>query len=150
MQRPSRLFVRTALAMLVLFGGPRPGFAAEQLLPPDEAFKFKASLNGTNTVVAEFVVAKNHYLYKTKTRFALKNCRGVMIREVSLPAGEMKSDPFFGLIEVYKVPIRVEIAIDRAPRAKAFTLLASYQGCNEKLGVCYPPIEKTVEMRFPQ
>jgi thiol:disulfide interchange protein DsbD len=40
--------------------------------------------------------------------------------------------------------------LTRAPKAKGFTLLATYQGCNEKLGVCYPPIKKTVEMRFPQ
>lgn len=119
-------------------------------LPPDEAFKFKASFKRADTVVAEIIPAKKHYLYKSKTRFALKNASGVFIREVKLPAGETKNDPFFGLIEVYKVPVTVEILLDRAPKAKAFTLLASYQGCDEKLGICYPPIEKSVEMKFPQ
>ncbi len=121
-----------------------------EALPPDEAFKFKAALKGADTVVAEIIPAKKHYLYKNKTRFALKNASGVLIREVKLPAGEKKDDPFFGPVEVYKAPVTVEILLDRGPKAKAFTLLASYQGCNEKLGVCYPPIEKSVEMKFSQ
>lgn len=148
-QRCFRLLAPVTLAALVLIG-TGPGFAAEQPLPPDEAFRFKASFKRPGTVVAEIILAENHYLYKSKTRFALKNASGVLIRQVSLPAGEMKNDPFFGPIEVYKARVVVDIALDRAPKAQAFTLYATYQGCNEKLGVCYPPIEKTVEMRFPQ
>lgn len=148
-QRCFRLLAPVMLTALVLIG-TSPGFAADQPLPPDEAFKFKASFKRPDTVIAEIVPAKSHYLYKSKTRFALKNASGVLIRQVSLPAGEMKNDPFFGPIEVYKTPVVVEVALDRAPKAQAFTLYAMYQGCNEKLGVCYPPIEKTIEMRFPQ
>lgn len=149
-QEPSHQPLRVILAALILLGGPYSVVAADQPLPPDEAFSFKASFKRADTVVAEIIPAKKHYLYKHKTRFALKNASGVLIREVKLPAGEKKDDPFFGPIEVYKVPVTVEILLDRAPKAKAFTLLASYQGCNEKLGVCYPPIEKSVEMKFPQ
>ena len=50
-------------------------------------------------MVAEIIPAKKHYLYKNKVRFALKNASGVMIKEVRLPSGEMKNDPYFGLIE---------------------------------------------------
>jgi hypothetical protein len=32
---------------------------------------------------------------------------------------------------------------------KNFTLLATYQGCNEWLGVCYPPIEKSFDLVLP-
>ena len=64
------------------------------------------------------------------------------------PSGEMKNDPYFGLIEVYKSPVVAEIVLERAPKGKALTLYASYQGCNEKLGICYPPIEKTVDLKF--
>lgn len=149
-QQPSHQLVRVTLAAFVLLGGPHSVVAADQPLPPDEAFSFKASFKRADTVVAEIIPAKNHYLYKNKTRFVLKNASGVLIREVRLPAGETKNDPFFGPVEVYKAPVTVEILLDRGPKAKPFTLLASYQGCNEKLGVCYPPIEKSVEMKFPQ
>ena len=46
--------------------------AAEEPLPPDQAFRLKASLKGSDTVVAEIIPAKKHYLYKNKVRFALK------------------------------------------------------------------------------
>lgn len=142
------LLARLALFSFMLVGAFHPASAAEEPLPPDEAFRFKASLKRADTVVAEIIPAKKHYLYKNKVRFALKNANGVMIREVKLPAGELKNDPFFGLIEVYKAPVVAEIILDRAPKTRAFTLYASYQGCNEKLGVCYPPIEKTIDMKF--
>ena len=125
-------------------------FAADQPLPPDEAFRFNATLKDKDTVVATIVVARNHYLYKDKTRFALKNSSGVLIKEVLMPKGEMKYDPLFGRVEVFKVPISVTIPLERAPKAKGFTLYASYQGCNEKLGVCYPPTSKTMDFVFSE
>ncbi|MCK5886480.1 MAG: protein-disulfide reductase DsbD N-terminal domain-containing protein, partial [Alcanivorax sp.] len=88
-------------------------------------------------------------LYKSKVIFALKNASGVMIRQVQLPAGEVKNDPFFGQMEVYHKPIQAEIILDRSPKAKSLTLLARYQGCNEKIGVCYPPIDKSVDLELP-
>lgn len=150
MQRPSPRLTHATLAALVLSGGLSSGLASEQPLPPDEAFKFKVSFKSADTVLAEIVPAKSHYLYKSKTRFLLKNANGVSIRQVRLPQGEMKNDPFFGLIEVYKTPVRAEIAVDHTSKAPTFTLFASYQGCNEKIGLCYPPIEKSVEMKFPK
>jgi thiol:disulfide interchange protein DsbD len=54
------------------------------------------------------------------------------------------------LIEVYKIPVRVEMTLDRASTARALTLHATYQGCNEQIGLCYPPIEKTIDMRLPR
>ncbi len=123
--------------------------AAEEPLPPDQAFKLKVSLRSPNTVIAEFTPAKGHYLYKNKTFFALKNSGGVLIREVRLPPGEVKNDPFFGTMETYKKPIQVEIILDRTPKAKRLTLLANYQGCNEKIGVCYPPQQKSFELSLP-
>jgi len=122
--------------------------AAEQPLPPDDAFKFSATLKGNDSVVAKIILAKNHYLYKSKTRFALKNASGVMLKEIQMPVGEMKNDPFFGMIEVYKVPITVTLPLERSPKAQGLTVYATYQGCNEALGICYPPIEKTVDLKF--
>ncbi len=123
--------------------------AAEEPLPPNQAFKLKVSLRSPTTVIAEFTPAKGHYLYKNKTFFALKNSSGVLIREVRLPPGEVKNDPFFGTMETYKKPFAVEIVLDRTPKAKRLTLLANYQGCNEKIGVCYPPQQKSFELTLP-
>lgn len=136
-----------AIQILMLQAGV--ALAAEEPLPPDQAFRLKVTLRGPNTVIAEFTPAKGHYLYKNKTFFALNNSSGVLIREVRLPPGEVKNDPFFGTMETYKQPIQIEIVLDRTPKAKRFTLLANYQGCNEKLGLCYPPIQKSLNLTLP-
>jgi len=52
-------------------------------------------------------------------------------------------------MEIYKKPMLAAITLDRAPKAKRFTLLATYQGCNEKIGLCYPPIEKSLNLVLP-
>ncbi|MDA8255828.1 MAG: protein-disulfide reductase DsbD N-terminal domain-containing protein [Betaproteobacteria bacterium] len=146
----SKYAVIVAIQLLALQSVLVPGVAAaEEPLPPDEAFKLKVSVRGSDTVVAEFTPAKDHYLYKNKTFFALKNASGVLIKEVRLPPGEVKNDPFLGTMETYKKPFRAEIILDRKPTAKRLTLLASYQGCNEKIGVCYPPQQKSFDLVLP-
>ena len=146
----SKHAVIVAIQLLALQGAFVPGVAAaEEPLPPDEAFKLKVFAKGSNSVVAEFTTAKGHYLYKNKTFFALRNSSGVLIKEVRLPPGEVKNDPFLGTMETYKKPFRAEIILDRKPPTKRLTLLASYQGCNEKIGVCYPPQQKPFDLVLP-
>lgn len=127
--------------------GPAPA-AQEQPLPPEQAFVVAAKLKGANVVAVEIIPARKHYLYKSKTRFALKNSPGVVIRDVVLSSGEIKDDPFFGRIEVYKGTARADITLDRKPSAGGVTLIAYFQGCNEALGICYPPLERSIEMKF--
>ena len=120
----------------------------DELIEPDLAFKLNVTAKGANTLMAELIPAKGYYLYKDKIRFSLKDAGGATISAVKLPAGEMKTDQIFGKTEVYKKAIPVEIQLTRPADAKAnaITLVASYQGCHEKLGVCYPPIEKTLNL----
>ena len=135
--------------LLAVLAMVRPAPAAqEQPLPPEQAFVVTAKLKGANVVAVEIIPAKKHYLYKSKTRFALKNSPGVGIRDVVLSSGEIKNDPFFGRIEVYKGTARADITLDRKPSAGGMTLIAYFQGCNEALGICYPPLERSTELRF--
>ncbi len=121
----------------------------DELIEPDQAFKLQVAVKGPNTLLAELAPAKGYYLYKERIRFSLKDGNGVAISAVKLPAGEMKTDQIFGKTEVYRKPIPVEITLKRGARADKATLVASYQGCHEKLGVCYPPIEKTLTLALP-
>lgn len=142
--------LKTAVAgLLAVFAMVRPALAAqEQPLPPEQAFVVTAKLKSANAVAVEIIPAKKHYLYKSKTRFALKNAPGVGIRDVVLSSGEIKDDPFFGRIEVYKGTARADITLDRKPSVGGMTLIAYFQGCNEALGICYPPLERSIELKF--
>jgi thiol:disulfide interchange protein len=131
--------------LMSLFSAPEE----DELLEPDLAFKLSVTAKGTDTLLADLVPARGYYLYKERIQFSVKNGNGVDLKEVKFPAGEMKTDQIFGRTEVYKKAVPVEIALDKAMKGKSITLVASYQGCHEKLGVCYPPIEKTVNLVLP-
>jgi thiol:disulfide interchange protein DsbD len=121
----------------------------EELLEPDLAFKMRVAASSSTTLVVDLIPANGYYLYRDRIRFALKNTRGVVIKSVKLPVGKVKDDPTFGRMETYEKPVQAEIALERAPNAKTLTLAASYQGCNEKTGVCYPPQDKEVNLTLP-
>lgn len=120
-----------------------------KMLPPDEAFRLQATVSGNNTILVELTPADGYHLYRDKIRFTLKNSTGVAIDAVKLPRGEIKKDEIFGEIELYMRSTTAEIVLKREPTVKNIALRAAYQGCEGKLGVCYPPMEKELDVVFP-
>lgn len=121
----------------------------DELIEPDLAFRLKVYAKGPNTVIAELLPAKGYYLYKEKVRVEPAKDSGVTVTGLKFPPGEMKTDQIYGRTEVFKVPTPVEVSLKRPPSVKNVNLTVSYQGCHEKLGVCYPPIDKTVSVALP-
>lgn len=128
-----------------LFGKP----SEDELIEPDLAFRLNVSAKGPNTVIAELIPAKGYYLYKEKVRIVPAKDSGVTVTGLTFPKGEMKTDQIYGRTEVFKIAAPVEVSLKRPPSAKNVALTVSYQGCHEKLGVCYPPIDKTVNVALP-
>ncbi|SEO07836.1 thiol:disulfide interchange protein DsbD [Nitrosospira multiformis] len=121
----------------------------QELLPPDEAFKLKVKVRDANTLVAQFEPAKNYYLYKDKVAFKPQT-PGTTVENISLPQGKMKSDVTFGEVEVFHEPFEALISLKRnASSDDKLTLVATYQGCNEPIGVCYAPISKVIDLTLP-
>ena len=121
----------------------------QELLPPDQAFKLTIKVRNENTLVAEFEPTKNYYLYKDKISFKPQS-DGTLIEKVLLPQGKMKNDLTFGETEVYYKPFQAVISLKRSKSStNQLTLAATYQGCNEPLGVCYAPIDKIIKLTLP-
>ncbi|MCW5618514.1 MAG: protein-disulfide reductase DsbD [Nitrosomonas sp.] len=122
----------------------------QELLPPDEAFKISIDVRDANTLIAKFTPAKNYYLYRDKIAFEPHDS-GTFIEKITLPKGKMKEDLTFGYVEVYYEPFQAIIALKREVPApeQPLTLAATYQGCNEPVGVCYAPIKKDVNLTLP-
>ncbi len=122
----------------------------QELLPPDEAFKMSVEVRDANTLVAKFTPAKDYYLYRDKIAFEPQQ-EGTFIEKISLPPGKMKDDMTFGETEVYYTPIQAVISLKREASTdeQPLTLAATYQGCNEPIGVCYAPINKEVNLTLP-
>ena len=121
----------------------------QELLPPDQAFKLTIRVRNANTLVAEFEPTKNYYLYKDKIAFKTQS-NGTLIEKILLPQGKMKNDLTFGQTEVYYKPFQAVISLKRETSAtNQLTLAATYQGCNEPIGVCYAPIDKVIKLTLP-
>lgn len=119
-------------------------------LPPEKAFQVKVEAVDTKTVIVTLTPAPEHYLYRKAIRFAAKDARGVRLGPVVLPVGVKKQDPFFGETEVYTGPIQVTLPLERAGGVPAsLSVVVFYQGCNGRLGVCYPPTQNEFPMRLP-
>jgi len=121
----------------------------EEILEPDQAFRFDAIVEDGNTLLARWEIAPKHYLYKDKFRFTLTDSEGVTLGTVQLPKGEEKDDEFFGRIEVYHNLVEARLPLSRTNLAPTpITLKVSYQGCAEA-GICYPPQKRDVSLQLP-
>ena len=122
----------------------------QELLPPDEAFRISVEVQDANTLIANLIPAKDYYLYRDKIAFEPKQ-GGIVIEKITLPPGKMKEDMTFGQTEVYYSPIQAVISLKRENPAseQALTLDATYQGCNDPVGVCYAPIHKAIDLTLP-
>ncbi|MEO7243749.1 MAG: protein-disulfide reductase DsbD, partial [Rubrivivax sp.] len=129
-------------ALRNLLGGSK---APAELLPPDRAYSIAIVARDTNTLLATLTPAPDYYLYRERISFSIVAPAGVSVAGVELPEGEPKADPTFGTVQVYHRPIQAVITLrHEASPPGELELRATYQGCNEPLGVCYPPIEKTL------
>lgn len=133
--------VPLAQADMLSFGGKKSSF-----LPADQAFALSVHAVDQKTLIASFKIAPSYYLYHDKIHFALADGKPT---QLTLPKGEEKDDPNFGLIEVYHQSFQAEIKLPKVDVKKTLVLNASYQGCSDN-GLCYPPIDKTFNIELMQ
>lgn len=137
-----------------ILGSMRSLFGSEssdqELLPPDEAFKVSVRARDADTLVATLSAADGYYLYRDRIAFDLQQPSNAAIKNVALPQGKLKDDPTFGHVEVYYGSIQIPITINRLSGSisEPLILQASYQGCNDPTGVCYPPVNTTLSVVF--
>jgi thiol:disulfide interchange protein DsbD len=123
-------------------------FGDDELLPPDEAFAFKASVDADGRIRADWKIANGYYLYKDKFRFSAGD-GGASPGEADYPPAKVKEDPIFGKVETYRKKVSIAIPVTRQPGAgNQLSFTATYQGCAD-IGVCYPPQTKTVSLQLP-
>ncbi len=151
--RPYFVFAPLALAAYFLVGlaSVNTPFSAvhaqdDELLPPDLAFAFEARPTRTG-LSAKWTIADGYYMYRDKLSFALADSKGEPIEiEYSYPKSKTKEDPAFGNVEVYLQQADFEIPVVSDSRQLVLTVKG--QGCNEPIGVCYPPIKKEIPINL--
>ena len=129
-----------ALAALTLTVGA--GAVRVEPLPPEQAFVFAAN-SGNNTVQAVYTMPDGLYLYREKLLLTTAT-PGFAVQSVHYPPGILHNDPFFGEMEIYYHGVTVEAQIQGEGE---FTLRVLSQGCDEQVGICYPPREDVALLR---
>lgn len=135
------LWVVLASALAVALT-PGKAIAADEFLPPEEAFRFSASMPDANIVEVRFAIADGYYMYRE--RFAFRT-EGAKLGEAVFPQGVVKYDETFQKdVETYKKQVSIRLPVEVQGQ---FTLAVTSQGCSDK-GLCYPPMESKVQLPF--
>ena len=124
------------------------GFAAAQdLLPPEVAFKFSARALDASTLEVRYQIADGYYLYRDKFKFAVEP-ETLKLGTAQFPPGEIHNDEFFGKVETYRKELRIRLPLTRDAAADRLKLAVTSQGCAD-VGVCYVPQLQTASIELP-
>jgi len=129
------------LVLAILNAGAVGALAAEEFLDPEAAFKLTARAADDRTVELSFTVAPGYYLYREPFRFVASEAT---LGPANFPPGKVKFDETFQKdVETHRGVVRISIPVQQAP--SRFLLMVSNQGCADK-GLCYPPMQRSVEV----
>ncbi len=125
-------------ALLLLAGSAvQPALAADDFLPPEEAFRYELSSDGSSLTV-RWNVAEGYYLYKSRMGLAT-DTPGVTLGSPVFPRGEIHEDEYFGKQEIFRGPFTVTAPLTRASGSPTEAVVRlRLQGCADA-GLCYPP-----------
>lgn len=138
------LFLRALLLwMASLFPVLAP--AAEDFLPPEQAFRFDMRVLDDKTVEIGFTVADGYYLYRDPFKFVAEG-EAVALGAPEIPPGKVKFDETFQKdVETYRGRVAIRLPVDTAPAS--FRLIVTSQGCADQ-GLCYPPMQSAADVQL--
>ena len=119
-----------------------------ELLPPEHAFQFSASVKNGHTLVVNWKIAPDYYLYREKISLNLTRAEKTQLGHYDIPHGTPKHDEAFGSVEIFHHTLSFEVPLIRSHTdPETITLQAKLQGCADR-GVCYPPMEQRIDLEL--
>jgi len=126
----------------------RAAKSGDDFLPPEQAFVFSASADSSERVRLSWVIAPGYYLYRDRIKATSEAGQDAVGAPV-FPAGQVKTDEYFGKQVVYHDELAVMLPVKHSGRGDLkLPLNITYQGCAEA-GLCYPPITRSVSVLLP-
>jgi len=119
-----------------------------QALPPEQAFRIEAIADGPDGILVRATAQPGYYMYRHSFAFDPQD-ETIRILSATLPAGEPKTDEYFGQTNVYFGEVEIPLGLSRpAGDERELLLRVDFQGCLDE-GICYPPMERHVEVLLP-
>jgi thiol:disulfide interchange protein DsbD len=132
------------LAMLFQMQFATSSQAEDELLDPEIAFRFSASLISDDTLEVHFRIAEGYYMYRDAYKFSVQP-DSIALGEPQFPPGQWHVDEFLGRSEVYRNEVTIRLPIQTALQSRqAIRLVTVSQGCAD-VGVCYLPSTRIAE-----
>ena len=133
-----RKIFNTFVTLVLAVSLSAPVNAADELLPVTEAFKYVVSDTGEAFEI-DWAIYKHAYLYKSRLSFE-SGSDAIVLGTPQLPRGLDHEDEFFGEQEIYRDFFFVSIPYTvNGERPKTADLIIKSQGCDDNIGLCYPP-----------
>lgn len=127
--------------------GPTSRLSEPEFLTVDQAFQLSVSAPKDGKLMATWQIHDGYYLYQEQ--FALSGDAADKLHFSPFPAGEIKQDPYYGEVTVYReqltLPIYYDIKLAAGTQVNA---VLSYQGCADK-GLCYAPQKMPTQFTVP-
>jgi thiol:disulfide interchange protein DsbD len=134
------------ILLLAALGSASAWAVPPDILPPEKAFLVEARADGQG-ILLDWTVAPDHYLYKKRFSFSTET-PGVELGPAVFPAGEPHNDEFFGESTIFRDRFAVRVPASGYAPGTTVTLIIGAQGCNEAIGLCFPPQRWTREVRL--
>lgn len=116
------------------------------LLPEEQAFSVSASILEDGAISVNWSIADDYYMYRDN--FAIE--AAVPLAPIQFPKGVIENDPEFGEVEVYFFNAELKSRLLLFPSdLSSLELTLKGQGCNKPVGVCYPPMTRTILLDLP-
>jgi thioredoxin:protein disulfide reductase len=137
----TRRWVGMALLAAVL--GWSTVAAAEEFLPPEQAFAFSVRPVDSRTVRLHWDIAPGYHLYRDRITVQ-SDVEGVKWVPLQMPAAEEQFDPNFNkMMAIYNHALDVDLQLTQGKAGQALSI--GWQGCAEA-GLCYPPASAPLQM----
>ena len=117
-----------------------------QPLPADQAFQLTATAKDYQTILLQWKIAPNYYLYEKNFSVVVLKPANVMLGNPLYPAGAQLLKTPSGDFMVYAHSVILPLPIIQSDQ-KSLVLRVNYQGCSHA-GYCYPPASKIVEINL--
>lgn len=108
---------------------------SEDFLPPDQAFALQSQSMSEDQAQLQWTIADDYYLYHQKFKVTEQ---GKAVK-LTLPKGQPKQDPTFGLTDVHYQSVTASFKTKPNQQYQVI-----WQGCASS-GLCYPPQRKTLQ-----
>ena len=132
------LYIKLTVIIFMLFTNIMLAYADEvNPLPVDQAFQFQLSASNTDSLIANWQIAKGYYLYKNRFAFKVIEPKTALLGNIVLPKGILKNDKILGPHEVYENQLQISLPVANSTQQN-LVLQINYQGCSSE-GFCYPP-----------